>query len=133
MTRAVPLPTETEITAVVEALTREDPSRPPAVLAVAARLGLSNATFWRRFPQLAQTLADTRRVALRDRARTPERPVHELPVAELARLRNDKARLVNEVRVAAAEVQRLTLENQALRTQLEQSSGVIPLHTRGDE
>lgn len=132
MTRPVPLPTETEITAVVEALTREDPSRPPAVLAVAARLGLSNATFWRRFPQLAQTLADTRRDALRHRAGTPEGAAHELPVVELARLRNDKARLEGEVRAAAAEVQRLTLENYALRTQLEQASGVIPIHARGD-
>jgi len=133
MTRPVSLPTETEITAVIEALNREDPSRPPAVLAVAARLGLSNATFWRRFPQLAQTLADTRRNALRDRAPAPERRVREVPRAELARLRNDKARLENEVRVAAAEVQRLTLENHALRAQLEQVSGLIPLHTRGDE
>lgn len=133
MTRAIPLPTETEITAVIEALTREDPSHPPAVLAVAARLGLSNATFWRRFPQLAQTLADTRKDALRDRTRAPERPAPELPAAELARLRNDNARLESEVRAAAAEVQRLTLENYALRTQLEQASGVIPIHARGDE
>lgn len=132
MTRPVPLPTETEITAVIEALKREDPSRPPAVVAVAARLGLSNATFWRRFPQLAQTLADTRRDALRDRARAPERALAELPVAELARLRNDKARLESEVRTAAAEVQRLTLENEALRAQLQHARGLIPLRGRAD-
>lgn len=130
MTRRVPLPSEADIATAVDELSKDDSDHPPAVLAVAKRLGLSNATFWRHFPQIAQTLADTRKDALRARTRSSDRTIADVPTTELVRLRNDKARLEEEMRAAAAEVQRLTLENHELRTQLEQSNGLLPFNTR---
>lgn len=127
MTQRVPLPTADDITSAINALTTERTGRPPAALAVATRLGMSNATFWRHFPDIARELVDSRREA----NRTVRRQVADASDANdrstIARLRVENARLLNEVNFAAAEVQRLTLENHALRTQLEQSARVTAI------
>ncbi|GGD76392.1 hypothetical protein [Microbacterium murale] len=130
MSRRVVLPTELQIGEALEALRREQPAKPPTVVAVAEHLGLSNATFWRYFPDLCQGIADTRRRALR----TPPAADQETNDADhrtiLARLRRDNARLESELKRAAAEVQRLTLENGVLIAHAQQASKVIPLKPR---
>lgn len=127
MTQRVPLPSTDDITSVIDALTREA-GCPPAALAVATRLGMSNSTFWRHFPHIAQELADSRREANRNvrRRRIPgTSDAHHRSV--ISQLRVENARLLNEVNVAALEVQRLTLENHALRTQHELSERVTSI------
>lgn len=126
MTQRVPLPTADDITRAIDALMNEA-GRPPAALAVATRLGMSNATFWRHFPLIARELADSRREA----NRTVRRQVADASATNhrstIARLRVENARLLNEVNLAAAEVQRLTLENHGLRTQREQLARVTAI------
>ena len=126
MTKPVLLPTHAEIVAVIKLCESESPTHPPSALSVAARLGLSNATFWRHFPQIAQDLADARRdsrkrvtTALKETARSSQ-------TGDLRRIRDDRARVENDLKVAAAEIQRLTLENHRLRTSLEQATGILP-------
>lgn len=127
MTRRVPLPTDDDIAAVIAKLTSESPGPPPAAVTVARELGMSNATFWRHFPKVAQELADTRRAARRSDQRSTSLGENEGLRTDLARLRAEKTRREGEILSAAAEIQRLTLENHALRTELEKSVGVIPL------
>ncbi|MFS2241249.1 hypothetical protein [Microbacterium sp. OR16] len=130
MTQRVTLPTPAQVEAAIAAAT-EHAGRPPAALAVATRLQMSNATFWRHFPQIAQQLADNRRKVVRRRAQqqTDNAPSDSLAAAN-ARLRTENARLRDEIKIAAAEIQRLTLENHNLRTDHEQKARITPLQRR---
>lgn len=129
MTRRVPLPSPDQIAAAIASET-ERSGRPPAALAVASRLGMSNATFWRHFPRVAQDLADARRDANRRAQRVLETDSRPHLAATIAGLRTENADLQNDIKVAAAEVQRLTLENHDLRTQLEQVARITPFQRR---
>jgi hypothetical protein len=126
MSRRVVLPSESEIREALAKLSAGEPANPPTVLALARSLGLTNATFWRHFPQIAQEVADGRRNALRSAgpADTPATGGTDAKSA-LAQLRNDKARLRGQLEVAIAHLQRLTLENRALREELEQAVKVV--------
>ncbi|MBN8423469.1 hypothetical protein JF531_02940 [Microbacterium esteraromaticum] len=129
MTRRVSLPTSAQVDAAIAAET-EHAGRPPAALAVAARLQMSNATFWRHFPQIAQELADNRRKAVRRaHQQSADAPSDSLAAAN-ARLRTENAHLRDEMKVAAAEVQRLTLENHNLQTEHEHNARITPLQRR---
>lgn len=88
---------------------------------------MSNATFWRHFRHIAQELSDRRRDASRKvQSEVPEGADVDYR-GTISRLRIENARLLNDMMIAAAEVQRLTLENHALRIQQEQTSGVTPI------
>lgn len=127
MSRRVLLPTELQIAETLAALRREQPAKPPTVVAVADRLGLTNATFWRHFPDLCQEIADARRRAVGTQP-VPNRSPDDVDQRTiLARLRDNNSRLERELEVAAAEVQRLTLENRALIAHAQQASKVIPI------
>lgn len=122
MTRRVALPAETEVRAALTELKSADPDRPPTVLSLARRLGLTNATFWRHFPGIAKEVADARR------AQAPSAQPAIAPFAidtdaktTIGQLRNEKANLREQLEVAIAHIQHLTLQNRALREQLEQA------------
>lgn len=130
MSRRVVLPTDLQITEALEALGREQPAKPPTVVAIAQHFGLSNATFWRHFPDLCQEIVNSRRDALRSHPAGNQNPNDVDHQTLLARLRNNNARLEGDLKLAAAEIQRLTLENRALVIHAELTTDVIPLRPR---
>lgn len=129
MTRRVPLPSEGEVRAAVDQLATDSASS-PAVVAVARHLGLSNATFWRHFPQLAQAIADERRASRATTAMPRSVDTHDTKESEQgssamsARLRTENAQLRSKVEIASAHILRLTLENRHLRDELESAQRV---------
>jgi AcrR family transcriptional regulator len=120
MTARVPLPSEAQVRQALAQLAASPGAGQPTVLALARSLGLSNGTFWRYFPEIASEVAGQRRATPRPgpAASTPDRPGGN-PAGELARLRRANRELTDQIEVAIAHLQRLTLENHALREQLE--------------
>lgn len=99
--------------------------RRPSVLAVARRLGLSNTTFRRNFPDIARQLGELRRTAHSLEVAGSTAAQHYLTLQERnARLRQDKQTLEEHLQLAAANVMRLTLENRQLRRELEAATKV---------
>lgn len=95
--------------------------REPSVLALAHRLGLANTTFRRNYPGIVAEL--TRQAATRQ---LPESAVSRYEQLQQTgtQLRSDNQRLRDHLDLAAAVIQRLTLENQRLRHQLENEAKV---------
>lgn len=96
------------------------------VIGLARRLNLSNGTFWRQFPGIAAELKSAT-------ASTPPAPRTDDRTAlraDNARLRRDNAALSSDVELAVASIQRLTLENYALRSQLEAAAKVVAIPPR---
>lgn len=133
MTHRVDLPTTEQIMHRIEELTTTN-DRPPAVIALARDLQLSNATFWRHFPSIAQNLADTRRA--HRRAATAQDPGTDTrSSADSSRETPSEpppliTRLQSDLEAAAHEIQRLTLENEALRAHLQDASSVLQIRPR---
>lgn len=127
MTRRVSLPTESEVRAALAELSATETKGRPTVVALARSLGLTNATFWRHFPEIAQEVADARRSG--QRSDTAAGASHTGAAAdggaEIAHLRTEKSRLRDQLEVAVAHIQRLTLENRALRDELERATKVV--------
>lgn len=131
MSRRVVLPAEPEIREAIARLTAADPARPPTVVALARSLGLANATFWRHFPHIAQEVADLRRGSLRSpRPAEPSASADTDDSSAVARLRGDNARLRGQLEAAVAHIQHLTLENLALREELERARKVVRIPSR---
>jgi AcrR family transcriptional regulator len=129
MSRKVALPSEEQVRqALIELTTEaETAGRQPTVLGLARRLGLANATFWRHFPDIAEEV--------REAARSP-RPAGPGPrgsdrydelLKKNAALRRANTELSEHLALAVANIQRLTLENHQLRTELEAARGVSRL------
>lgn len=127
MTKRVILPDEVALRSAIADMTTAD-DQPPTVVALARRLGLSNSTFWRHFPELAQEVADARRTA---QGRAPAPAVADDQGAErvIARLRTENAHLASNLEAAVARIRDLTLENRALRDELENVTGVSKLRS----
>jgi hypothetical protein len=125
MSRRVDLPDEEQVrTAMTKVIEQaHEQGRRPAVTALAATLGLNNTTFWRHFPDIAQELAGLARTERAD----DDRPLGKVAQMEkdLARLKRDKTQLTHDLDLAKAVIQRLALENAALRKTT--TSNVIPL------
>lgn len=102
----------------------DDSGKRPSVLGLATRLGLSNTTFRRHFPQQAQDVSAARS------SREPPAAAQGLPsryetlAARNARLRRANRALTGNLRLAAAQIQHLGMENDRLRDALESSSNV---------
>jgi hypothetical protein len=100
--------------------------RPPSVLALARRLGLPNTSLRRRFPDICTELAA---------AATPSPPqppdgrenTYDHLTQEVARLRRDNRNLTDNLELAIANIQRLTLESHQLRLSLEAALKVTRL------
>ena len=129
MTARVQLPSEAQVRQTLSELAARPGAGQPTVLALARSLGLANGTFWRHFPDIAREVADQRRTAARlGRTTSPQQqPGDNNPPSELARLRRTNRELSDQIEVAIAHLQRLTLENHTLREELEDSRKITRL------
>jgi AcrR family transcriptional regulator len=104
-----------------------DEGKRPTVLALARRLGISNPTLWRHFPDIARELVDMARVA-EPQAAEPAGPSRYQRLREdHASLKRKNAQLRHDLELAKASIQRLALDNQQLRQQLEGAAKVISI------
>lgn len=102
----------------------------PTVVSLARRLGLANTTFWRHFPDLANQI--------RENARTPSpaspTSAAALRMAELERRYaeavRDNRNLRDNLDLAVANIQRLTLDNRQLRQALETQQKITTIGAR---
>jgi AcrR family transcriptional regulator len=110
MNRNTDIPTPEQARRAQEKVLTEasDNGRRPSVLAVARQLGLSNTTFRRHFPDLADEISAARRA----------------PDARNAKLRRGNHQLREHLDLAVANIQRLTLTVHKLQTELEGASKV---------
>ncbi|MFI1949469.1 hypothetical protein [Streptomyces virginiae] len=88
----------------------------------ATKLGLSNTTFRRHFPDLAKEISTIRSnpepTATEERHPSP----YEILAARNAKLRRTNRSLTENLRFAAAQIQHLAVDNARLREGLEASS-----------
>lgn len=133
MSRRVDLPNEHAVRTAMTALLAEAAAEgtTPTVVALAKRLGLTNSTFWRHFPDIANELRTTIRTP------KPDEPVSSPAARRLAELEHRNAELTRDNRqltehldLAVANLQRLTLDNHKLRQALEAASKVTRIDTK---
>lgn len=128
MTRRVDAPHESRVRAALDEIRQRagDNGTQPSVLALASKFGMSNTTFRRHFPDIAQEIA-----ALRSAPPTPGSPSeptrYDRLVARNAKLKRHNRELTETLTLAACHIQRITLENQKLREELEAATGVTRL------
>ena len=124
MTRRVSLPTTAEVRTALDILQQGTSStgRRPNVVALARNLGLANTTFRRNFPAIVEELATPRLVA----AATTDAgdPVAGSLGDVNVRLRAENRQLREQQALACAQIQRLSIECQQLREQLEKATDV---------
>ncbi|GJO38661.1 hypothetical protein NJB1604_06220 [Mycobacterium marinum] len=89
-----------------------------SVLALARRVGLANTTFRRRFPDITSQIIANERDA---------RPPSAANTDSEAKLRQRSRDLHENLEIAIAAIQRLTLENRSLREQLQEALAVRPI------
>lgn len=123
MTRRVNLPSESEVRAALAQLRAANESGIVTARDLARDVGLANSTFWRHFPEIAQEVADERRTTLRSAPTSPTgSTTNNTPDGAL---RKENAKLRDQIEVAVAHIQRLTIDNQALRDQLESQTHIV--------
>ena len=127
MTRRTILPTVDDIRLAIHDLT-EATGKPPTVLVLASRLGLSNTTFRRHFPDITADLKQRRSCDPASAADAVSR-FDELK-RDNAALRRENRQLREHLDLAVANIQRLTLENHRLRQQLEAAANVATVGQR---
>ncbi|WP_331750430.1 MULTISPECIES: hypothetical protein [unclassified Streptomyces] len=119
------LPAQADVCAARDALTAET-GRPPSVLALATRLGLANTTFRRNFPTVCAELS----AVARSGDGGPAADAYTTVKTDNARLRRENRDLKRELDLAIAATQRLSTDNDRLRTALHDARAVTPLHRR---
>jgi predicted nucleic acid-binding protein len=128
MTTRVDIPREAQVRAALDEILKQaaDSGTRPSVLALARRFSMSNTTFRRHFPELALEVSAMRSAPAMEA--TPDRPSrYDELVARNAKLKRRNRELNDHLTVAAAHIQRITLENQRLRQGLESATGVTRL------
>lgn len=107
--------------------TCRETNKQPSVLMLARRLDLTNTTFRRRYPDIAQEIADHRA----DSTAPPSGPTeHDRLVARNAKLRRHNRELTTLLALAAAQIQNLALRNERLKEALEKTSNVTSINSR---
>ncbi|MGW5152453.1 hypothetical protein [Rhodococcus koreensis] len=126
MTRSSVIPTEIRARRSMDEYMNEcrDNGRRPSVLALAARLGLSNTTFRRHFPELAKEISTVRSDPAPQTGDETRPSPYDVLVARNAKLRRANRSLTENLRFAAAQIQRLALDNASLREALESRSNI---------
>jgi hypothetical protein len=100
----------------------------PSVLMLARRLGLTNTTFRRRYPEIVREIADHRAVPAAPRSGPTE---HDRLVARNAKLRHRNRELTAQLSLAAAQIQHLALRTERLQKALQEaSSNVTSINSR---
>jgi hypothetical protein len=107
----------------------QDNGSRPSVLALAAKFDLSNTTFRRHFPDLAKEVAAARSNPKRDMEDKPS--PYEVLAARNAKLRRANRVLTESLRFAAAQIQRLAVDNARLREALETTTNVTRIDRPG--
>lgn len=100
----------------------------PSVLALARRVNMANTTLRRRYPEIAHAL-------IRTRSAPPRTPETTTSTEDRLRARNAKLKranraLADQLTLAAAHIQRLALDNDRLRSALEDSANVTSITSR---
>ena len=124
MTRRSEPPSPHDIQRAIDELA-DSTGKPPSVLAVAQRLGLSNTTFRRNCPDVVAELHTQRSTTESD----PNSAVARFDAIKLEndRLKRDNHDLSAHLDLAVANIQRLTLENNRLTQQLEAATKISHL------
>ncbi|HEY9332328.1 MAG TPA: hypothetical protein VIS09_29495 [Streptomyces sp.] len=99
----------------------------PSVLMLARRLGLTNTTFRRRYPDIAREISELRAAAPTARSGPS---AHDKLVARNAKLRRRNRELTAQLALAAAQVQRLAVLNERLREAVESASKVTHINSK---
>ena len=107
----------------------ETTGRQAGVLALSRHLGLANTTLRRRFPDICAEVA-VRRAQPALPAGALDTTGYETLEKDVARLRRDNQDLTENLEMAIANIQRLTIENHRLRQALEEAHKVARLPTR---
>ncbi len=130
MSRKIDLPEQTHVRTVLADMLVEAAAGGPkaSVLALARRLGLSNATFWRHFRDLA---TEIRHAAGDSTAQPygqnqPRDRAGEL-ASQNAGLRRERDRLADQLEAALGHLRRLTIDNAQLRHDLEAAHNITRL------
>lgn len=124
-THRPPLPSRDDVRTAIHTLTEEN-GRTPSVLALAARLGLANTTFRRNFPDICTDLAGT----TRRQGSGPPADAYTALKTDNAQLRRDKRALAEQLELAIAAIQRLSIDNDRLRAALHDARAVTALLRR---
>jgi hypothetical protein len=105
-----------------------------AHLALAARLGLTNTTYRRHFPKLTKQVSAARTDPGAPEGTRPGPSPLDTLVARNSKLRRNNRSLTSNLRLAAAQIQRLALDNAQLREALETSKNITRIDkTQGRE
>jgi AcrR family transcriptional regulator len=96
----------------------------PSVLALARRLGLTNPTFWRHFPDIAAEMAALGRTPAPEQPESSGGSRYEQLQQDNARLKRRLAQTEADLQAAFASIQRLALDNDRLRRELEAATNV---------
>lgn len=133
MSRPADVPTEARVRRVMDQYTAEctDNGTRPSVLALAAKLGLSNTTFRRHFPDLAKEMSTLRSNPEPTTAAEKHPSPYEILAARNAKLRRTNRSLTENLRFAAAQIQHLAVDNARLREALEDSTKVTRIDRTG--
>jgi hypothetical protein len=122
MTRQIDLPAEEHVRAVMARMLADADAggARPTVLALARKLGLTNATFWRHYHDIA---AEVRRHGAQVQQAIPAPDHNPGQASELASqnaaLRRERDHLASQLEAALSHLRRLTTDNAELRAQLE--------------
>jgi hypothetical protein len=131
MSRAADIPAEHTVDRALERYLGEchDNGKRPSVLGLAATLGMSNTSFRRHFPAQARKVSGLRQAPAPDLATEdgpPASPYDRL-AARNAKLRRSNRVLTQNLHLAAAQIQRLALDNARLREELQKAASVTPI------
>jgi len=131
VSRAADVPAEHTVDRALERYLAEcrDNGRCPSVLGLAAKFGMSNTTFRRHFPDQVRKISGIRREPepdSRTAASTGPSPYERL-TARNAKLRRANRILTQNLHLAAAQVQRLSLDNARLRGELQNTASVTSI------
>ncbi|HEY4853075.1 MAG TPA: hypothetical protein VII22_19985 [Streptosporangiaceae bacterium] len=127
MTRKIDLPAEEHVRAVMARMLADaDAGGPrPTVLALVRKLGLTNATFWRHYHDIAAELRRHGAQALQA-IPAPDQNLgeaSELP-SQNAALRRERDHLASQLEAALSHLRRLTIDNAELRRELETARAI---------
>lgn len=131
MSRAADIPAEHTVDRAVERYLGEcrDNGKRPSVLGLTAKLGMSNTTFRRHFPVQARKVSELRHAPPSESGPGDDAPAspYDQLTARNARLRRANRILTQNLHLAAAQVQRLSLDNARLREALQSTASITPI------
>jgi len=130
MSRRKPLPGEQEVRDALAQMHAEAAGDGAAVsvLGLARRLGISNATFWRNYREIATEIRRAPAPAPQPAAGGPAARDPRLEDHN-SRLRRERDQLAGQLQAALAHLRRLATDNARLRGELEAARGVSRIDT----